>query len=172
MGGTITVKSALGKGSDFVVSFPLDKVDQNLAVSHTTPLDQVLSAKPLKGNILLVEDNEINVEIAKRFLAVLGLSVVTAENGKAALTTFEESKPHTYQAILMDIQMPIMNGYEATQAIRQLKREDATTIPIIAMTADAFSTAIEHAKQVGMNDYITKPIDVAKLRETLAHYLP
>jgi CheY-like chemotaxis protein len=103
---------------------------------------------------------------------VLGLSVVTAENGKAALTTFEESKPHTYQAILMDIQMPIMNGYEATQAIRQLKREDATTIPIIAMTADAFSTAIEHAKQVGMNDYITKPIDVVKLRETLAHYLP
>lgn len=121
----------------------------------------------LTGTVLLAEDNEINTEIAKRILENLGLSVVHAENGARAVELFSASAPGAYRAVLMDIQMPVMNGYDATKAIRELGRPDAKKIPIIAMTADAFTAAVEHSKTVGMTDYVTKPLDVDLLREAL-----
>ena len=165
MKGTISVISAPGEGTDFRISFTADEADIDADAAGLTA--EASEHEMLSGTVLLAEDNAINTEIAKRILASLGVETVTANNGQEALRRFIDSPPGTFSAILMDIQMPVMNGYEATGKIRGLKREDASTIPIIAMTADAFSAAIEHSKTVGMNEYITKPIDPDKLREVL-----
>ena len=127
--------------------------------------------KTLSGRILLAEDNEINKEIAQRILETFGLDVVHAENGKRAVEQFAEELPGSYDVILMDIQMPVMNGYDASKAIRAMNRPDARKIPIIAMTADAFSAAIEHSRYVGMTDYLTKPLDIKLLWEVLVKYI-
>lgn len=121
----------------------------------------------LSGKVLIAEDNDINTEIAKRIFESMGLEVIPAENGACAVDLFSSSKPDEYRAIFMDIQMPVMNGYEATKALRGMNRLDAKTVPIIAMTADAFSAAIEHSKSVGMTDYVTKPLDANLLRTIL-----
>ena len=126
---------------------------------------------PASGRILLTEDNEINKEIAQRILETFGLDVVHAENGKRAVEQFAEEPPGSYDVILMDIQMPVMNGYDASKAIRAMNRPDARKIPIIAMTADAFSAAIEHSRYVGMTDYLTKPLDIKLLWEVLVKYI-
>jgi CheY-like chemotaxis protein len=118
--------------------------------------------------VLLCEDNQVNQAIAKRILTSFGLDVDIASNGVEGVDAFKASKPGDYLAILMDIQMPFMNGYEATMKIRSLRRADAKKIPIIAMTADAFKAALEKSKAAGMSDYLTKPLDPKKIREVLA----
>jgi len=169
MQGTISVQSGLGKGTAITVSLVVQEVpSDSLLVDSKEEHAVGKSFAKLSGTILLAEDNEINAEIAKRILMKLGLSMVRAGNGEQAVEAFSASASDTYSAILMDIQMPVMNGYEATKAIREMHRPDAKTIPIIAMTADAFTAAIEYSKTVGMTDYVTKPIDVASLSAALA----
>lgn len=121
--------------------------------------------------ILLVEDNELNREIAVELLQIQGLRVDSVENGRQAIEVFKNSAPGDYTAILMDIQMPVMDGYDATVAIRALERDDAQTIPILALTANAFTTDVGRARKVGMNDHIAKPIDVKRLIEVLQKWI-
>ena len=164
MGGTIDVESELGKGTRVSVHFILPGAaeEADKAAVYDTASRNAESGK-LAGNVLLVEDNELNTEIAVRILKSFGLNVDHAENGKEAVDIFEASREGQYGAILMDIQMPVMDGYDATIAIRALTRPDAKTIPIVAMTADAFEESVSKAKEAGMDDYITKPIEPQKL---------
>ena len=118
-------------------------------------------------HILLVEDNELNSEIATEILTEYGFIVDTAENGAEALEKVSTSKPGTYDLVLMDVQMPVMNGYEATKAIRRSSHEQAKTIPIIAMTANAFSEDMQHSLAAGMNAHISKPVDMKLLKKTI-----
>ncbi|WP_343249026.1 PAS domain-containing hybrid sensor histidine kinase/response regulator [Diplocloster hominis] len=122
-------------------------------------------------HVLLVEDNDLNREIAMELLLMQHIDVDTVENGQLALEAFQASAPGYYDAILMDIQMPVMNGYDAASAIRALGRSDAQTIPIVAMTADAFAADVIKARSVGMNDHIAKPIDINRLLEVLENLL-
>ena len=118
----------------------------------------------------MVEDNELNREIAVELLSMHGLLVDTAENGQIAVDKFEASAPGAYACVLMDIQMPVMNGYQASEAIRRLGREDARTVPILALTANAFASDVGKAHSAGMNDHISKPIDVEQLIEAIQHW--
>ena len=164
MGGTIDVESELGKGTRVSVHFVLPGAaeEADKAALDDTAARNAESGK-LAGKVLLVEDNELNTEIAVRILKSFGLNVDHAGNGKEAVDIFEASREGQYGAILMDIQMPVMDGYDATRAIRALTRPDAKTIPIVAMTADAFEESVSKAKEAGMDDYITKPIEPQKL---------
>lgn len=119
----------------------------------------------------MAEDNEINSEILQELLDVEDATCKITENGKSALEAFQNTAPGTFDAILMDVQMPVMNGYEATRAIRALEREDAKTIPIIAMTANAFAEDVKDSKEAGMNAHIAKPIDMELVKKTLYKYL-
>ena len=166
IGGTISVKSELGRGTEISVAFAADEADSADCSGKADAAAEQAEAK-LSGRVLLAEDNEINRGIARRILEALGLEVTHAENGARAVALFSASAPGEYRAILMDIQMPILNGYDATKAIRETDRPDAKTIPIIAMTADAFSAAMEHSRAVGMTGYVTKPLDANRLREAL-----
>ena len=121
--------------------------------------------------VLLVEDNMINREIAIEILKTTNIEVEEAENGKIAVEQFEKNGAGYYDIILMDIQMPVMNGYEATEKIRSLKREDAKYVPIIAMTANAFTEDVVNAKNAGMNEHIPKPIDLNKFIRTLKRWI-
>lgn len=123
------------------------------------------------GRILLAEDNELNREIAETILEEAGFEIESAENGQIALDMLEQSKPGYYQVILMDVQMPVMGGYEATRRIRELKNSELSSIPILAMTANAFEEDKQKALLSGMNGHIAKPIDIAKLMETLDEIL-
>lgn len=122
--------------------------------------------------VLLVEDNEINIEVAQELLRTVGIRVETAMNGQLAFSRVLEKKPGYYDLIFMDIQMPVMNGYESASAIRAADREDLKSIPIIAMTADAFSDDIRKAKESGMNDHISKPVDIERLEDVLGKWIP
>ena len=125
----------------------------------------------MKGKrILLVEDNDMNREIAQEFLTEEGILVENAVNGKEAVEKMEQSSLYYYDLILMDIQMPVMNGYEASAAIRRMDREDSG-LPIIAMTANAFSDDIRQAKEAGMNEHIAKPIDVSVMFSVLSDWM-
>jgi CheY-like chemotaxis protein len=121
--------------------------------------------------VLLVEDNEFNVEVAKELLGLININVEVANNGKEALDKLLASEPNYYNIVFMDIQMPVMNGYEAAQKIRLLEREDLRVIPIIAMTADAFADDVRHAMEAGMNGHIAKPIDVGKVEEMIERWV-
>ena len=130
--------------------------------------DESFTKVKLNGKrILLVEDNELNREIAEEIIGETGVTVESAEDGREALEIFEKSDENYYDMILMDIQMPIMNGYEATEAIRKLPRKDAAEIPIIAMTANAFTEDIQRSKNAGMNEHLTKPLDIEQLMKCL-----
>ena len=150
---------------------------KNLATGKETALPQettlsAFSKISLSGKrFLLVEDNALNSEIAAEILRMTGAEVETAENGQEALHAFLAHPVGYYDLIFMDIQMPIMNGYEATQAIRHLDRTDAASIPIIAMTANAFAEDIIRAKHSGMNAHVAKPLDMGKLYGVLKKYL-
>lgn len=120
--------------------------------------------------ILLAEDNDLNWEIAEDILSEAGFELERAENGQVCVDMFQSSTPNYYDIILMDIRMPVMNGYDATKNIRALQREDVN-LPIIAMTADAFSDDIQHALESGMNEHVSKPIDIDRLIQILAKYL-
>lgn len=135
---------------------------------HVTDVD----ADILEGrHFLVAEDNEINAEILSELLDIEEASCEVTENGKMVLERFKEAQPGTFDAILMDVQMPVMNGYEATRAIRALERKDAGEIPIIAMTANAFAEDVKDAMDAGMSAHIAKPIDMDLLKRTLSLYL-
>lgn len=123
--------------------------------------------------ILLVEDNELNMDIAETILTDAGATITKAMNGQQALDIFKENNPGTFDMILMDVMMPVMNGYEATRCICSLERKDAKEIPIIAMTANAFAEDVRKAKQSGMNDHLAKPldIDIGKMLAMIARYI-
>lgn len=165
MNGAISVKTEQGKGTEFIVklrlelqeegSGELDKAaEQELREKHNLTVDFT------KKRLLLVEDVPINREIATMQLASFGFTVETAENGKEGVDTLASSEPGYYDAVLMDIQMPVMDGFEATAAIRALPDERLANIPVVAMTANAFSEDVKKAKEAGMNGHIAKPIDV------------
>ena len=167
MGGTITFKSEEGAGSTFVIQVPF-KIDLDTDKSKE---QKDLSEKTIKGlHILLAEDNELNMEIAEFMFQNEGTEVTKAWNGQEAVELFEKSRPGEFDVILMDIMMPVMNGYEATKMIRSLDREDAKVIPIIAMTANAFTEDRLRAKEAGMNEHIAKPVD-ANLLVKIIHKL-
>ncbi len=156
MGGTITFESEEGTGTTFVIRVPF-KIDMN---ADKCRKQKDVSEKSIKGlHILLAEDNELNMEIAEFMLQNEGVEVTKAWNGQEAVEIFRKSKPGEFDVILMDIMMPVMNGYEATKKIRSLDREDAKMIPIIAMTANAFTEDRLRAKEAGMDEHIAKPVD-------------
>ena len=160
MGGTITFESAEGIGTTFVIRVPF-KIDLD---ADKREEQKDVSENSIKGlHILLAEDNELNMEIAEFVLQNEGADVTKAWNGQEAVELFRNSKPGEFNVILMDIMMPVMNGYEATKMIRSLDREDAKEIPIIAMTANAFTEDRIRAKEAGMNEHVAKPVDVELL---------
>ena len=171
MGGTIDVETELGKGTEFIVKvdFPIVDEPDEVETEQTTDAAQELDFSKIK--LLLVEDNEVNREIASLILSELGFELDTAENGKIAYEKVAASKPGDYDCVLMDVQMPVMNGYEATAKIRALKDKKLAQIPIIAMTANAFTEDIQAAKDAGMNSHIAKPLDIQKMIETLTEVL-
>ena len=169
MGGSIHVESEQGKGSTFTVEVQLEMGDAVKSQEAHKELDAGQNGRfDFTGKrILIVEDNEINEEILKELLNIEGALTESACNGQTAVEMFELSSPDYYDIILMDVQMPVMNGYEAASRIRSLPRPDAGTIPIIALTANAFSEDRNRAIEAGMNVHVSKPIDMAKLCSVL-----
>ncbi|MCI9227975.1 MAG: response regulator, partial [Dorea sp.] len=169
MDGTIAVRSELDKGTEFHVTFDLEKAEeQELDAAEKNEEAAVLE---LKGkHILLAEDNELNWEVAKELLSDLEIELDWAENGEICVAQFKRAPVGYYDAVIMDVRMPVMNGYEATRAIRELEREDSD-IPVIAMTADAFSEDIQKCLECGMNDHLAKPIDIQEVARKLKKYL-
>lgn len=168
MGGTIAVRSRKGVGSTFTVTLPMEIADAPF------PRADKESSRPvdLKGvHVLLAEDNDLNAEIATVQLESLGVDATRAVNGKEALQLFETRPKGTFDLILMDIMMPEMDGYEATRAIRALAREDARTIPILAMTANAFDEDVEKSQKAGMNGHLSKPIAIDTMKVMIAKNL-
>ena len=164
MGGSISAESQLGEGTAFTFQLPF-LLDKNAAAK---PQPKPTDNGRLDGmHILLVEDNDINMEVAEFQLTSQGATVDKAWDGREAVERFAASAPGVYQAILMDVMMPVMDGLEASRAIRALDREDARTVPIIAVTANAFAEDITRTTAAGMNGHISKPIDFGALGETL-----
>ena len=164
MGGCIDVESVPGEGSTFTFRLPF-KVNDVLAQKEER---NESSEKTLAGmHFLLAEDNEINMEIAEFYLTDLGATVSKVWNGKEALETFEASEPGSYDVILMDVMMPEMDGHEATHRIRALKRPDAQTVRIVAMTAQTSEDSIQKCLDAGMDEHIAKPINEEKLLSAL-----
>ena len=165
MNGSITVESKLGEGSCFTVVIPF-------TIDHCAPAvrPDAVAADITGLRLLLVEDNELNAEIAQFMLTENGAQVDTAKNGLVALKKFEAAQPGTYDAILMDMMMPEMDGLTATRKIRRLESPDAKTIPIIAMTANAFVEDVEKCLAAGMNAHLAKPLEVQKVTATIARY--
>lgn len=163
MGGTLNLKSEPGKGSEFYFTI-------TIPFGQTEDKTEALDARNLLCGmqILLAEDNDLNAEICIQLLELQGASVYRCENGKQVLEQVKHSEPGTYDLILMDIQMPVMNGLDATRAIRDLKHPDAKTLPIIAMTASSFQKDVDAAYAAGMNNFISKPLDVNHLYSVLA----
>jgi len=168
MGGTITFESKKGEGTTFVIRIPF-KIDQDADQREEQEAISEKSIKDLK--ILLVEDNELNMEIAEFVIQNEGASVTKAWNGQEAVEIFKKSRPDEFDVILMDIMMPIKNGYEAAKMIRALDRDDAKTVPIIAMTANAFTEDRLKSKESGMNEHIAKPIDAKLLVKVISEFV-
>ena len=168
MGGTITFESEKGVGTTFVIQVPF-KIDMD---ADKREEQTNVSENSIKGlHILLAEDNELNMEIAEFVLQNEGADVTKAWNGQEAVELFRNSKPGEFNVILMDIMMPVVNGYEATKMIRSLDREDAKKIPIIAMTANAFTEDRIRAKEAGMDEHVAKPVDVELLIKVIHKFV-
>lgn len=170
MNGTIEVTSADGVGTTFLITIPVragvQKTPEELAAAEKEDFFDFAGR-----NFLVAEDNELNAEISKTLLSELGANVDIASDGKMAVDMFRNSAQGYYDAILMDIKMPLMDGYAATRAIRSIKSEYSRSIPIIAATADAFKSDIEEAKRSGMNDHVSKPLNIRVLCRTLKKYM-
>lgn len=167
MGGEISVQSELNAGSIFTVrlSFLIDTHSEEETIVEYTQIS-------LEGvHVLLVEDNELNREIAITLLEEEGIVITTAENGQEAVEAFAANPPGTFDVILMDVMMPVMDGMEATRNIRAMEREDASVIPILAMTANAFEEDIRKTREAGMNAHLAKPIDMLVVLKTIANYV-
>jgi CheY-like chemotaxis protein len=158
MGGRLELESVEGKGSEFYFTVTLPYGDQKPEPVSKGRTDMLKNAR-----FLLVEDNELNAEIAIELLKMQGAQVSLATDGRQAVDMFSASGRGEFQAILMDIQMPVMDGLEATRAIRALDRPDARTIPIVAITAKSFQEDMDSAKYSGMDDFVTKPLSVEYL---------
>lgn len=181
MNGDIKVESSLGAGSIFTVTMYLkvkDLTSEEEALAQKTgtqnpsrALNKIKEENYEGKRVLLAEDNELNSEIASEILSMMKIKVEVACNGREAVEAFKRSEQGFYSLIFMDIQMPIMDGYSATKLIRNLKREDAATIPIVAMTANAFSEDVSCALSAGMNEHISKPLDIDKLKTVLSEWI-
>lgn len=169
MDGTITVESNINKGSTFRVELECEPAQAENAVHGGIADNMILNSDSLFAgrSFLIAEDNTINAEILCELLAMQGADTTLTTDGKAVVRVFRQAEPGTFDAILMDIQMPEMNGYEATRIIREMKRPDAETIPIIAMTANAFAEDVQASVDAGMTAHVSKPIDVDIMRNTL-----
>ncbi len=169
---SIGINSFLSK--PFFVSALKEKLLELRSDENTekAPVETALDDSLEGRHFLVAEDNEINSEILQELLGGEGAVCTVVENGRLAVDTFAAAEPGTYDAILMDVQMPVMNGYDATMEIRRLSRKDAASIPVIAMTANAFSEDVKNALDAGMNDHIAKPIDIAIIKKVLSKYLP
>lgn len=170
MNGSIQVESQLERGTRFTVTLHLRTTESQEPHPAAPPAAKSLRF-PKPARILLVDDNDLNREIARDLLEMQGLVVEEAANGAQALERFRQSAPGHYRLILMDILMPVMDGYQAAQAIRALERPDAVSVPIIALTANAFADDISRAFQAGMNEHLAKPLDVTELLQILASWL-
>lgn len=168
MGGTIQLKSEKNVGSTFTLILPFTIDEHQPSASAEIATDTPADLTDL--HILVVEDNELNLEIAVFSLEAAGLNVSTAINGLEAVRLFEKSKPYEYDIILMDIMMPVMNGLDAAKAIRGLSRPDATTVPIIALSANAFAEDIQKSKNAGINEHLAKPLEMDKVLKVIASY--
>ena len=167
MGGTISVQSKKHEGTTFTVDIPLEITDKEWNKSDTGFSEKV----DLTGvNVLLAEDNELNAEIAETLLSDEGANLTVARDGLQAVRMFQEKPEGYFDAILMDIMMPVMDGLTATKTIRSLKHPDAETIPIIAMTANAFREDKEKCLAAGMNAHLAKPIKIENIKRILCEY--
>ena len=166
MGGTIEVDSTPNVGTTFTVTLTFDIADPSVPACGEPAVPEDISGM----KVLVVEDNALNLEIARSLLEDGGAQVTSAENGKEAVEVFSASSTGYFDAILMDIMMPVMDGIAAARAIRALPRPDAAEVPIIAMTANAFAEDEESTHAAGMNEHLTKPIDSVRLHRVLAKY--
>ncbi len=167
MGGTIQVFSEVDKGTEFVLQFTFNLYEPEQQISDGSAHANDFSGKRL----LLVEDNELNMEIASELLRDAGFSVETAQNGQIAVEMVQNSAAGYYDVILMDIQMPVMDGYQASRKIRSLERKDLAEIPIVALTANVFDEDKMKALSSGMDAHIAKPLDVKVMYEVLGNVL-
>lgn len=167
-GGTIDVESKLGAGTTFHISLELPYIEGEKPDVEEQHEDYAEKCRSM--HLLLAEDNELNFEVASVLLALKGISCERAVNGAECVEKFLAATPRTYDAILMDMQMPVMDGLAATEAIRRSEHPEAQTMPIIAMTANAFSDDIQKCLDAGMQAHLSKPLDMAKLLQTLARY--
>ena len=169
MGGTIHVESEQGKGSTFEVSLAFETVEKPAqALERENGAEEEISLAGVR--FLCAEDNDLNAEILEELLHIEGATCRICENGQKIVQEFERMKPGEYDVILMDIQMPVMNGYDATRAIRHSANPEGATIPIFAMTANAFSEDIQHSLDAGMNGHISKPLDMNRLKEAIRDF--
>lgn len=162
MGGMISVTSEIGKGSTFVIELPFEIA----SAPEKAKKEETDKKNNIHGlNLMLVEDNELNAEIAEMLLEDEGAIITMANDGQQAVELFNNNPVGTFDAILMDIMMPVMDGLAATKAIRSLNRPDAGTVPIIAMTANAFEEDVQKCLDVGMNAHLAKPLDIEKVKK-------
>ena len=168
MGGSIQVESKLNVGSKFIVELPFE-INREFVDSEQKRKKSIMDFKNI--TVLLAEDNELNMEIAQYMLEEREINVILAHNGQEAVDLFSKSAEKTIDLILMDIMMPVMDGIEATQNIRNLSREDAKTVPIIAVSANAYVEDVQRVKAAGMNEHIAKPIDPTRLFSVIESYV-
>ena len=164
MNGTIGISSTEGVGTTFVITIPFEISDK----ASEKPQQIVAEESSIRGlNLMLVEDNDLNAEIAEMLLTDEGAHITVVNDGKQAVELYRKTPPGTFDAILMDVMMPVMDGYTATKLIRETDRPDAATIPIIAMTANAFAEDAKKCIAAGMNAHLAKPLQINAVKRTI-----